>query len=37
MYDQKLHGHKSNSISQTYQTFDVQKWSYDKSGLILCL
>ena len=35
MYDQKCHGHKANSISQTHQTFDVQKWSYYESGLIL--
>ena len=35
MYDQKCHGQKYNSISQTHQTFDVQKWRYDKSGLIL--
>ena len=35
MYDQKCHAHKSNSISQTHQTFDVQKWRCDKSGLII--
>ena len=37
MYDQKCHGHKFNSSSQMHQTFDVQKWRHDKSGLILCL